>query len=46
MSKNQTAGLWMRSIKKELDITIFKHNEVISDVTNEGHPNFSQRNIL
>ena len=33
----------MRSIKKELDIRMFKHNEVISDVTNEGHPNFSQR---
>ena len=31
--------------KKELDIRMFKDSEVISDGTNEVHPNFSERNI-
>ena len=42
ISKNQTAGLWRRFIKKELDIMRFRHNEVNFELTCESHQNTSK----
>ena len=42
MSKSQTAGLWMRFIKKKLDTRRFKHNEVNFEVTYDAHHNVSK----
>ena len=42
MSKSQHAGLWMRFIKKELDMRRFKHNEVNFEVTFEVQQHHSK----
>ena len=42
MSKSQTAGLWRRFIKRELDIMRLRHNEVNFEATFDGHLKYSK----